>query len=131
MPLYKCRIPENSIDSDTKSRIAQGFTDVHCGITGAPRHFVHVMFIDAPMGISQSESKYFIDGINRAGRKAEVKQQILDGLIAKFSEAASVPPAEVAGRISEIPASHFMEDGVILPEPGQEGAEWFEPATAD
>ena len=134
MPLYKCHVPENSIDPDAKSKIAQGFTDIHCGITGAPRHFVHVMFFDAALDASKKGSAdrapYFIDGINRAGRSAEIKQQILDGLKAKFSEAAGVPLADVAGRIEEIPASHFMEEGVILPEPGEEGAEWFAASSA-
>lgn len=125
MPLYQCFIPENSIGPEAKSKIAEGFTDVHCDLTGAPRHFVHVMFYDSPKDGSRDETRYFIDGINRAGRPPEVRQQILDGLMAKFSEVAGVPPAEVDGRISEIPASHFMEEGVILPEPGQEGAEWF------
>ena len=124
MPLYKCYIPENSITPDAKAKIAEGFTDVHCGLTGAPRHFVHVMFFDASNNDSAVTAPCYIDGINRAGRPAEVKQQILDGLLAKFSEVAGIPSTEIAGRISEIPASHFMEEGVILPEPGEEGAEW-------
>lgn len=124
MPLYKCHIPKNSIPSDAKAQIAEGFTDVHCGITGAPRHFVHVMFFDASKAGSEDGAPYFIDGINRAGRSAEVKHQIFDGLKATFSEVAGVPLSEISGRIGEIPASHLMEEGVILPEPGEEGAEW-------
>ena len=82
------------------------------------------MYFDASNNNSAESAPYYIDGINRAGRPTEVKQQILDGLMAKFSEVAGIPLTEIAGGISEIPASHFMEEGVILPEPGEEGAEW-------
>lgn len=130
MPVYRCFIPDGSVPLDIRPKIAKAFTDVHCGITGAPRSFVHVMFFETPRGVPDHETPYFIDGLNRAGRPPEVKKQILDSLISKFSEVANVPPREVGGTIAEMPASHFMEEGIILPEPGEEGAEWFAAGSA-
>ena len=135
MPFYRCLIPKGSLDYGQRSEIATAFTDVHCGISAAPRNFVHVAFIEVEKGNTVSDTHgagnleydtpYFIAGGNRAGRPPEVRAQILDGLIGRFCEIASVSRNDVSGHISEAPASWTMEDGEILPEPGEEPAEWY------
>ena len=135
MPMYRCMIPKGSLNYSQRSEIATAFTDVHCGISNAPRNFVHVQFFEIDEGTSVQDSHgagdlkfdtpFFIAGGNRAGRPPEVRSQILDGLINRFCEIASVPKSDVSGYISEAPASWSMEDGQILPEPGQEPAEWY------
>jgi hypothetical protein len=37
----------------------------------------------------------------------------------------NLPKDSIDGKISEGPASWSMEDGKILPEPGQEGVKWY------
>ena len=135
MPFYRCLIPKGSLNYDQRSQVATAFTDVHCGISAAPRNFVHVAFLEveegSPVsdthgaGVLEYDTPYFIAGGNRAGRPPEVRAQILDGLINRFSEIISVPRNDVSGHISEAPASWTMEDGEILPEPGEEPAEWY------
>jgi len=135
MPYYRCLVPKDSVDYDKRSEIAAAITDVHCGISAAPRNFVHVAFIETEEGkeIKNShgsgsmkyDTKYFIAGGNRAGRPPEIKAEILDGIISRFCEITSVPRSDVSGIISEAPASWSMEDGHILPEPGEEPAEWY------
>ena len=120
MPLYRCFIPEGSVALDVRPKIAKAFTDVHCGITGAPRDFVHVLYFDNPPNGSPYTTPYYIDGDNRAGRPPEVRQRILDELLGAFREIAGVPADQIDGRIHETPASWFMENGEILPEPGEE-----------
>ena len=81
-------------------------------------------------GVLKYDTPYFIAGGNRAGRPPALRQQILEGLIDKFSEIGGVPTNEVSGHISEAPASWTMEAGQILPDPGEESPEWFEHGAA-
>lgn len=132
MPYYRCIIPKDALTFEQRQEIALAFTDIHCGSTGAPRSFVSVAFFETPEG-EQSEfgSEYYLDGGNRAGRSEEVKQQLLDDLTRAFSDISGVPTNQIPGRIRENPASWTMEGGFVLPEPGQEGPEWYAAAAAD
>ncbi len=140
MPFYRCLIPEGSLSFEQRQQIAKAFTDVHCGLSAAPRNFVNVVFLEVSgsgeiadshgQGVLTYDTPYFIAGGNRAGRPPELKQQILDGLIDNFSRIARVPGDEVSGHISEAPSSWTMEAGQILPEPGEESPEWFEQGAA-
>ena len=130
MPNYRCTIPQGSIDFTRRQQIARAFTDIHCGSTGAPRSFVHVSFWETEPGAQTAfATPYYVDGANRAGRPQAVKEQLLADLTAAFATIAGVPPGQVSGRITENPASWTMEGGFVLPEPGQEGPEWY--AAAD
>ena len=122
MPYYRCLVPQDSVSFDQRRQVAQAFTDIHCGLTGAPRNFVHVAFF-ANEGTEFAEP-YFIDGGNRAGRPAALKEKLLDELKRAFREVTGVPAEQVGGRITEGPASWTMEAGHVLPEPGEEGPEW-------
>ena len=131
MPYYRCIIPKDSLTFEQRQDIALAFTDIHCGNTGAPRSFVSVAFFETPEGEeSEFGSAYYLDGGNRAGRPEEVKQQLLADLTQAFSDISGVPAAEIPGRIRENPASWTMEGGFVLPEPGQEGPEWYAAASA-
>ena len=129
MPNYRCEIPKDSIPFEKRQKIALSFTDIHCGSTGAPRSFVNVVFDEQTE--SNRETPYYIDGGNRAGRPEEVRDQLLLDLRTSFAEIADVPVGSVGGRIVENKASQTMEGGIILPEPGQEGAEWYALAAAN
>ena len=126
MPYYRCLVPKGSISFEKRQEIATAFTDIHCGSTGAPRGFVHVVFDEqSDDGRSKFPNRYYIDGGNRAGRSEDVKQKLISDLVQAFSEIADVPAPSVGGRITESPASWSMEGGAVLPEPGEEGAEWY------
>ena len=45
MPVYRCNTPAGALSQDQRNRIAQAFTEVHCSITNAPRHFVQVWIL--------------------------------------------------------------------------------------
>ena len=126
MPYYRCVVPKDSIPFDQRQRVAHAFTDVHCGMTGAPRNFVHVTFVANDAG--EFAEPYYIDGGNRAGRPAELKERLLGELKRSFTEITGVADNQLGGRITEGPASWSMEGGHILPEPGEEGPEWYEDA---
>ena len=123
------RNPQGLHSFRKRQKIALSFTDIHCGSTGAPRSFVNVVFDEQTE--SNRETPYYIDGGNRAGRPEEVRNQLLLDLRTSFAEIAGVPVESVGGRITENRASQTMEGGIILPEPGQEGAEWYALAAND
>ena len=126
MPYYRCVVPKDAIPFDQRQRVAKAITDVHCGMTGAPRSFVHVTF--AAGGAGEFAEPYYIDGGNRAGRPAELKERLLGELKRAFRDITGVPDDQLGGRITEGPASWSMEGGHVLPEPGEEGPEWYEHA---
>lgn len=134
MPFYRCLIPEGSLTYDQRERIAVAITDVHCGLSTAPRSFVQVAFLNSSeggevadshgSGVIRYDTPYFIAGGNRAGRSLETKSRILKGIIDRFVEIADIRRDLVSGTISEAPGSWTMEAGRILPDPGEE-AEWL------
>ena len=104
MPFYRCIVPQDSVPFEKREEVATAFTDIHCGSTGAPRSFVHVVFDEVPAGAdSDYPTPYYVDGGNRAGRPEDVKQKLLDDLTGAFIEITGVSSELVAGRINESP----------------------------
>lgn len=128
MPFYRCLVPKDSLSFEQRQQVARAFTDIHCGLTGAPRNFVHVAFFTNED--SEFAEPYYIDGGNRAGRPAALKEQLLAQLMRAFRDLTGVPADQLGGRITESPASWTMEAGRVLPEPGEEGPEWHHPAAS-
>ncbi len=131
MPIYRFKVPQGSVSSEQREKVAVDVTDIHCGSTLAPRHFVHVYFDEQPEGASEYPTRYYLDAINRAGRPQEVKDKLLNDLLNAFVRHTGVSRDLISGRIGETPASWVMEGGLVLPEPGQETAEWYAEVTAD
>ncbi len=131
MPIYRFKVPQDSVPFDQREKIAVDVTDIHCGSTLAPRHFVQVLFDEQPEGSSEFPTRYYLDAINRAGRPKEVKDKLLNDLISAFVTHTGVSRAEISGRLGETPAAWAMEGGAVLPEPGHETAEWYAEVTAD
>ena len=131
MPIYRFKVPTGSVPFEQREKIAVDVTDIHCGSTLAPRHFVHVMFDEQPDGSLEYPTRFYLDAYNRAGRPQEVKDKLLEDLMNAFVRHTCVPREQISGRLGEGPASWAMEGGQVLPEPGQETAEWYAEVTAD
>ena len=131
MPIYRFKVPQDSVPIEQREKIAVDVTDVHCGSTLAPRHFVHVFFDEQPDGESDYPTRYYLDAINRAGRPKEVKDKLLNDLLNAFVRHTGVSRDQISGRIGETPAAWAMEGGQVLPEPGNETSEWYAEVTAD
>ena len=124
MPYYRCYVPDDSVPFEKRKEVAKAFTDIHCGSTGAPRSFVHVVFLDSTE--VDHPTPYYIDGGNRAGRPVEVREKLLSDLKSAFVDITGISADQLSGRITEGRASWTMEGGHVLPEPGEEGPEWYE-----
>ena len=62
-------------------------------MTGAPRNFVHVAFFANHAG--EFAEPYYIDGGNRGGRPAELKQRLLGELKRAFRDITGVPAGQL------------------------------------
>jgi len=129
MPIYQCSAQAGLLTSEMKARIAAAITDAHVEATGAPRVFVHVFFNQLPPGIAYSAGDLDtritgIQGAIREGRTLEVKQKLIQQIVASWSEITGQPAKEVVAGLTEIDSDVSMEYGLILPHPGGE-AEWF------
>lgn len=121
MPLYRVFTRSNEFDQHTKLSVAKSITETHCGLTGAPKEFVHVFFIESD---KLEKGSAEILGAIRSGRSEET----VNGIIRKIQDAilstAQIPREKVKVQLMGVLAKWVMEAGAIMPEPGEE-AEWF------
>lgn len=130
MPFYTCVHKEGILSNEAKRSIAQGITDIHCGLTGAPRHFVHVMFqaYTASNCFSGGEDSGVanIRGSVRAGRSQEIKESMMKQFTALWlKECPTTQLGEIVVSLAEVPGSNVMEGGILLPHP-KDDATWLE-----
>lgn len=125
MPVYSLTSKKKIKDAD-KLKLANLFTDTHCGLTGAPEQFVHVLFSD---GIPLFKGKtLYIHANIRHGRTPEKIQELKDTLVNKSAEILNVEAKKVHINLLEIHANWVMEGGFVMPKPGEED-EWMEKVT--
>jgi phenylpyruvate tautomerase PptA (4-oxalocrotonate tautomerase family) len=121
MPLYRVFTQSNELDQATKASVAKSITDTHCGLTGAPKEFVHVFYIESE---DVEQSSIEVLGAIRAGRSDEVKNGIITKIEDSILAAADVTRDKIKVSLMGVVAKWVMEAGAIMPEPGEE-AEWF------
>ena len=126
MPVYSLTSREK-INDVNKEKLANLFTDVHCGLTGAPEQFVHVIFAD---GVPLKDGKdLYIQANVRAGRTEATVADIRKQLVEKSADILSIPSSQVRINLLEIQPKWCVEGGYVMPEPGEED-EWFEKVNA-
>ena len=101
--------------------VAKSITETHCGLTGAPKEFVHVFYIES---YQVEKGSAEVLGAIRAGRS----EAIVNGITRKIQDAilstADMPRDKIKVQLMGVLAKWVMEAGAIMPEPGEE-AEWF------
>lgn len=121
MPLYRVFTRSNEFDQKTKASVAKSITETHCGLTGAPKEFVHVFYIESDQ---VEKGSVEVLGAIRSGRSEE----IVNGITRKIQDAilstADIPRDKIKVQLMGVLAKWVMEAGAIMPEPGEE-AEWF------
>jgi phenylpyruvate tautomerase PptA (4-oxalocrotonate tautomerase family) len=117
MPLYTS-ITQGSLSDDTKARIAEELTRIHCGVMKVPTNFVHVIFLSYPKGSGYSAGKEApaasLNCVLRGGHTAEEKTDLLKQLWSMFQNLTGAPTDQLAISLQEIPASNAMEMGQIM-----------------
>jgi len=119
VPLYNlaCRAP---LAAGTRSEVARAITDTHCGLTGAPRHFVNVVFLDNyPL-----RGRLAIDviaAVRSGGDRGPAElAQLEKAMQQTIADAADLPLERVGISLTGFPAHWIIEGGQILPDPGAE-----------
>ncbi|MET0450200.1 MAG: 4-oxalocrotonate tautomerase [Mycobacterium sp.] len=119
MPFYNCACSRD-LGDDTQARIADVIGAVHCGLTGAPLHFVNVLFLKA-YRLRRGEVLSVIGNVRTGGnRTPELIDRLRGDLQASIAAVASLAPTEVVVKLISIEAKWVMEGGRVIPEPGEE-----------
>jgi phenylpyruvate tautomerase PptA (4-oxalocrotonate tautomerase family) len=126
MPTYIVSAAAGRLSADAKQRIAQDITRIHNQATGAQSFFAQVIFNEVPQGNHfvggnplRSE-QIFVHGHIRAGRSAERKRELLEGIVDAISKTTSIATRYIWAYLSELPPAQMIEYGHVLPEPGSE-----------
>ena len=127
MPIYTCSAPSGELTGEQKAAIAAEITRIHCEVTGAPAAFVHVFFHDLAPGNAFISGRPFdgraaVVGLIRAGRSDEDKARILFGISAAWHAVTGLDEKKIVVGVEDVPAKNIVEDGALLPEPGEEEA---------
>ena len=123
MPIYLLTIKKNCSTERQRAQIAYCITQVHVDVTGAPIQFVNTFFdeqADQQAGFSPLPAGKIIhvNGNIRAGRTKSDKAEMVNRISQGTVDALNCSWDEVSVTLRSGPASHGMEGGKILPEPG-------------
>ena len=125
MPFYRASVRPGLLTGPQRQSFAGDVVDIHCGITGAPPSFVHVLITEDDAGQLPDGRSATVSGTIRAGRNAAQKAELADRLARALADRAGVDPGSVHASTTDIAASYTMEGGALLPEPGSaEEAAW-------
>ncbi len=130
MPTYTITSPQGTLKPEQKRQIARDVTRLHSEVTGANCFFAQVLFVETAEeswfqgGAPQAATPVFLHGQIRGGRSPETKAKLLELLVAAVAAGSSIPKRQIWGYLHELPPSHMVEYGHVLPEPGRE-AQWL------
>ncbi|MEU9663824.1 tautomerase family protein [Streptomyces chartreusis] len=119
MPLYEFVTTAGTLTDEQRQTLAAEITRIHCGETGAPFEFVHVVFPELPKGLAYTAgrpgSPMLIRGQIRAGRSIEVRHSIMNQIYELVRETTNADPMSIIIAVVDFEPSHVMEGGFILP----------------
>ena len=123
MPFYHAHVRPGLLDLAGRSAFSNDVVEVHCGVTGAPPSFVHVMITEDSGSLPEGQNGRISSTI-RAGRTDEQKAEMRSGS-PPFWPSGPVSMPRRSQPLRDIEASFTMEGGALLPEPGSaEEAAW-------
>jgi phenylpyruvate tautomerase PptA (4-oxalocrotonate tautomerase family) len=107
MPLYTAITQEGALSNETKAKIAEEITRIHCGVMKVPKNFVRVVFLSYPKGsgfAGGSEAPAAaLNCVLRSGHTFEEKTDMLKRLWAMFQGLTGIATDQLALSLQEIP----------------------------
>jgi phenylpyruvate tautomerase PptA (4-oxalocrotonate tautomerase family) len=129
MPLYQCLVPAGSLDAERRSKLAEAITTVHTSVTGAPRGFVNVVFIEYEPSMyftaGRPNTVSVVNGTIRAGRDRATRAELLTRLSDAWIAITGQDARNLVLGLNDIDPTSIMEAGLIMPAPGEEAA-WLD-----
>lgn len=117
MPFYHALVQPDLLTREAREQFSNDVVDIHCGVTGAPRSFVHVLVTEDSRG-RLVDANGSVTGTIRAGRTDAQKAEIHERVGAALAQRGGVATDSVTVTTRDIAASYTMEGGALLPEPG-------------
>ena len=117
MPFYHAVVRPGLLDPAGREQYANDVVDTHCGVTGAPRSFVHVLVTEDDGRLPEGRNG-IVRGTIRAGRTDDQKAEIASGISGALAHRSGIDVGSVECTTRDIEASFTMEGGALLPEPG-------------
>jgi phenylpyruvate tautomerase PptA (4-oxalocrotonate tautomerase family) len=118
MPLYTAISQEGFLSDESKTKIAQEITRIHCTIMKVPRQFVRVVFLSYPQGsgftAGDEAPTACLNCVFRTGHLAGEKAELLEQLWSMFQGLTGVASDQLALSLQEIPSQNAMELGQIM-----------------
>jgi phenylpyruvate tautomerase PptA (4-oxalocrotonate tautomerase family) len=129
VPLYQCLVPAGSLNADLRAGLADALTTVHVSVTGAPRGFVNVVFVEYESSTfftaGRPNAVSVIAGTIRAGRDCATRAELLTRLSEAWLAITGEDGRSLIIGLNEIDPTSIMEAGLIMPAPGEEAA-WLD-----
>jgi phenylpyruvate tautomerase PptA (4-oxalocrotonate tautomerase family) len=124
MPLYTVTTQAGVLSDKAKAKLAGELTAFHAEYAGVPKNWVHVVFQDyAPGGgftAGEAAATASLTLLIRTGRSPEYKRDLLKRIWELVQNATGAPDDQIVLGIQEVPPSHAMEMGRIMPDVGDE-----------
>jgi phenylpyruvate tautomerase PptA (4-oxalocrotonate tautomerase family) len=124
MPLYQCLVPAGSLDADTRATLAETITNVHASVISVPAAFVNVVFIEyEPTAFFTGGRPNTVSSITatiRAGFDSALRGDLLTQLCQSWASVTGQDKRRIIVSLDEVDASSRLEDGMILPDFGDE-----------
>jgi phenylpyruvate tautomerase PptA (4-oxalocrotonate tautomerase family) len=126
MPLYTITTEEGALSGNQRDQISSELVRIHTEVMHVPAHFVHAIFSTYPQRngyvAGKAAAVASIAAIIRAGHSSEEKVRLIKGVWAMFQNVAGTSDSDLSVALQEVPASQAMENGIVMPEIGGEGA---------
>jgi phenylpyruvate tautomerase PptA (4-oxalocrotonate tautomerase family) len=118
MPFYTAISQEGFLSDESKTKIVQEITRIHCTIMKVPRQFVRVVFLSYPAGsgftAGEEAPTACLNCVLRSGHTDKEKAEMLEQLWSMFQNLTGVPTDQLALSLQEIPSQNAMELGQIM-----------------
>ncbi len=115
MPQYHCLVHVGRLTAAKKAEVAREITRVHCALTNAPKHFVHVIFHEVATGdwftADKPSSFSIVNAFIRAGRSDEQKQKLMTQISSEWTRVTGQTERELVVTITDIRSETWMEAG--------------------
>jgi len=130
VPTYTVTYSNTQLSSTQMESIAQAITKTHNECTGANTYFAQVIFQETRAGNHfmggkpVQDGQIFLHGQIRAGRPAEIKEKLLQGMREALIKSSGLLKEQIWIYIVDLIPAQMIEYGEILPPSGKEN-EWF------
>ena len=123
MPMYTAISQVGFLSDNTKTKLAQEITRIHCETMKVPRKFVRVVFLSYPRGSGFTGGEEApiacLNCVLRSGHTDEEKAETLAQLWSLFQDLTGVATDQLALSMQEIPSQNAMEFGQVMQAVGQ------------